>query len=820
MIWSRFWRKLRLPTVQARSQPSPQNPRRRPLRRSQLPKSRPRKANPPKKTPSKKPATQAPAAETAVPPTGELELGLSDPANDITSDTATDTATEADPTKPPPPKTDGSYDEDAIHTLEDLEAVRRRPGMYIGGTGNEGFAHLLWELIDNSVDEAAGGFCKTIDVTLHRDGSYEVADTGRGIPVGQHATREATALEVVFTELHAGGKFGSGAYGASGGLHGVGASVVNALSEKLVVEVDREGKTHRLEFHERIAGAKTKGKFKQSHKLAIPKRGFTKNRTGTRVRYWPDREIFDPDVEVPFAEICERLKLACFLVQGLKVTATDKRAGAKGGKFEFQSRKGLADYVEYLAEAPQQAEAAPEVDADADADSDAGADSTSAATLDPKPQPPPRQITKTLAFDGSQTFAETVAVSGKNQNVERTCEVDIAFKWVDSYESVVKTFVNTIPTPDGGTHLAGFDRALMFALNNKLVVEAPKLAKLAKSNKNRGVKEDIYEGLIAAVRVSFPEPQFQGQTKRQLGTPAIQKIVYDITKKHLVNWLDKTGPRSHVTALRDKISNAILGRVSAKQALETKRKAASLGSAGMPDKLADCRKPGEGSELVIVEGESAAGPAKLGRNAEKVAILPLRGKVVNAAKATDKQVLANAEANALFSAVGAGIGEQFELAAARYERVVILCDADVDGSHIRCLLLTLFYKYMRPMLEAGHIYAAQPPLFTTRAGDAILRAFSEDERDELTAELVKGGRKAENIRWQRFKGLGEMNVDELAECALNPDTRILRRITMEDAEQAIGIAEMFEILMGNDVDSRRDYLIRNSNLIDQAALDV
>ena len=476
--------------------------------------------------------------------------------------------------------------------------------------------------------------------------------------------------------------------------------------------------------------------------------------------------------------------------------------------------------MEYLAEAPQQAVAAPEVDADADADSDAGADSASAATPDPKPQPPPRQITKTLAFDGSQTFEETVAVSGKNQNVERTCEVDIAFKWVDSYDSVVKTFVNTIPTPDGGTHLAGFDRALMFALNNKLVVEAPKLAKLAKSNKNRGVKEDIYEGLIAAVRVSFPEPQFQGQTKRQLGTPAIQKIVYDITKKHLVNWLDKTGPRSHVTALRDKISNAILGRVSAKQALETKRKAASLGSAGMPDKLADCRKPGEGSELVIVEGESAAGPAKLGRNAEKVAILPLRGKVVNAAKATDKQVLANAEANALFSAVGAGIGEQFELAAARYERVVILCDADVDGSHIRCLLLTLFYKYMRPMLEAGHIYAAQPPLFTTRAGDNILRAFSEEERDELTAELVKGGRKAENIRWQRFKGLGEMNVDELAECALNPDTRILRRITMEDAEQAISIAEMFEILMGNDVDSRRDYLIRNSNLIDQAALDV
>ncbi len=436
------------------------------------------------------------------------------------------------------------------------------------------------------------------------------------------------------------------------------------------------------------------------------------------------------------------------------------------------------------------------------------------------PPDPPRQITRTLTITDSKTFEEKVAISGKTQTVQRTCQVDIAFKWVDSYDSAIKTFVNTIPTPDGGTHLAGFDRALLFALNSRLIADAPKLSKLSRSNKNRGIKEDIYEGLVAAVRVSFPEPQFQGQTKRQLGTPAIQKIVYDLTRDNLLHWLDEHGPRSQVTALRDKIANAVLGRVSAKQALETKRKAASLGSAGMPDKLADCREPGPGSELIIVEGESAAGPAKMGRDARKVAILPLRGKVVNAAKSTDKQVLSNAEASALFAAVGAGVGEAFDPEAARYDRIVILCDADVDGSHIRCLLLTLFYKYMRPMLEQGKVFAAQPPLFTTRAGDKIMRAFSEQERDDLTAELVKGGRKADNIRWQRFKGLGEMNVDELAECALNPETRILKRITMKDAEQAAAAAQMFETLMGSDVDSRRDYLIRNSSLIDQAMLDV
>ena len=691
-----------------------------------------------------------------------------------------------------------TYEEGDIQTLEGLEAVRKRPGMYIGGTGQAGFSHLLWELIDNSVDEASAGFCKKIDVTLHKDGSYEVADTGRGIPPGKQAGKKVTALEVVFTELHAGGKFGGGAYEASGGLHGVGASVVNALSEKMAVEVDRNGKTHRLEFQERIAGHRTGGKFKASHDLNVKPKSKNNAASGTRVRYWPDREIFDADVEIVFREVCDRLRMACYLIPGLKVTAVDKREGNSHEPFVFHSKKGLADYVDHLASTVG-TEGQQELGANTD---------------------PPSQVTRTLTFSDSKIFEENVATKDSTKTVERTCEVEISLKWVDSYDSKVESFVNTIPTPEGGTHLAGFDRAILRVVNEHLIADASKLSKLAKSGNAKSIKDDVYEGLVAAIRVSFPEPQFQGQTKRELGTPAIQNIVYNATKQFLTDWVKKSGPRSHVNALQNKIINAILGRFSAKQALETKRKASKVGSAGMPDKLADCREPGEDSELIIVEGESAAGPAKAGRDARKVAVLPLRGKVINAAKATTKQVLGNAEAASLFTAMGAGIGDDFDLSASRYERVVILCDADVDGSHIRCLLLTLFYRYMRPMLDAGRIYVAQPPLFTTRAGDRIIRAFSEEERDEETSKLIKGGRKLENIRWQRFKGLGEMNVDELAECSLNPETRMLRQVDMEEAEFADEVAKMFDVLMGTDAEVRREYLVSNSELYDLDSLDV
>ncbi len=674
------------------------------------------------------------------------------------------------------------YDADAIQTLEGLEAVRKRPGMYIGGTGSDGLMHLVWEIVDNAVDEAAAGFASKVDITLHRDKSIEIADNGRGIPIDTHTKRKVSALEVVFTELHAGGKFGGGAYSSSGGLHGVGASVVNALAAKLTAEVDRDGATHVLSFKERVAGQFTGSKFKAGHKLEKVKR-VSKNKTGTRVRFWPDFEIFDPDATVDVEEICDRVTRACFLVPGMKVTVTDKRASGMKEPFTFVSRGGLADLVDHLSIG--------------------------------------ENVSGIIACNGIDTFHEKVPVDGKMTDVERECTVDVALRWVKGYDTEVVSFVNTIPTSQGGTHLAGFDKALTRVINNVVLKDNRKLAKLAKENKHKAGKDDAQEGLVAAIKVTFPEPQFRGQTKQELGTPAIEGIVSRIVYEQLKEWFEPGGgPRSHVKAIADKLATAIQNRVASKQVLENKRKAASLGSTGMPQKLADCRVHGPDSELILVEGDSAAGPAKRGRDSETMAILPLRGKVVNAEKASQKQVLDNAEAQALFTSVGAGAGRDFSLEDARYGRIVILCDADVDGSHIRCLLLTLIHNYMRPMLEAGNVYAAQPPLYTTKVGDEIYRVFSDEEREQVTDELCKGNRKRENVKWQRFKGLGEMNVDELRHCALDPATRTLRRLTMDDAKEAKAAARMFDVLMGNDVGVRRDFLVKNSALVDAATLDI
>ncbi len=673
------------------------------------------------------------------------------------------------------------YDADAIQTLEGLEAVRKRPGMYIGGTGAPGLMHLVWELVDNAVDEASAGFADRIEITLHRDQSVEVADNGRGIPIDRHAKRKVSALEVVLTELHAGGKFGGGAYGASGGLHGVGASVVNALSSKLVAQVDRDGHTYELAFRERVAGQFSGSSFTAGHQLAKVKR-ISKNKTGTRIRFWADRDVFDADARVDTEEVHQRVVQACFLVPGVKIRVVDKRAGASSDPFEFVSRGGLTDLVDHLSTGENACEV--------------------------------------IALSGIDTFTERVPVDGKMRDVERECTVEVALRWVKGYDTRLESFVNTIPTVQGGTHTAGFDRALTRAVNDVLLKDTRKLAKLAKENKHRATKEDVQEGMVAACKVVFPEPQFRGQTKQELGTPAIEKIVYDVVKQGITDWFSGSGPKTHINAVRDKLANAVINRVSSKQLLETRRKAASMGSTGMPDKLADCRTHGPDSELIIVEGDSAAGPAKAGRNSEYMAILPLRGKVVNAGKATLKQVLDNAEAQALFTAVGAGSGRDFDLESARYGRIVILCDADVDGSHIRCLLLTLIHEYMRPLLEAGRVYAAQPPLYTCRVGDTIHRAFNDEERDDIIKALAKGGRKPENLKWNRFKGLGEMNVEELAECALDPETRILRQLTMAEGREAKKAAELFDVLMGADVARRRDYLIANSSLLDPDALDI
>lgn len=665
----------------------------------------------------------------------------------------------------------GAYDADAIEVLEGLDAVRRRPGMYIGDNGSTGLSHLLWEVIDNSVDEAAAGHGKLIEIVLHADGSYEVADRGRGIPVGEHE-EGATALEVVFTKLHAGAKFGAGHYSASGGLHGVGAAVVNAYSTRLICDVNRNGATHRLEFRNREPGNIGKSnRFHKGHMLAKVGK-VSRTRTGTKVQFWPELALFEPNATIDYDHIKERIAQVCFLVPGLKIRLHDKRRGSKRDLEEFVSSRGLNDFVESL-------------------------------SIDGEP------VTGLISLSATDEYVDLVPINGKPTEVTRHCNVDIALRWVSSYNTKIVSFANTIPTPDGGTHVVGFERALTTVVNNAI-----KQAKPQKLRRMRGEiraqRDEIQEGLVAVVRVTMPEPQFRGQTKRELTTPQMQRIVSGVVRDGLGDWFSgksTTSRKTHVKAVLDKIGDAVIGRVAAKRAQDESRMAASLGGTGLPVKLSDCRRHPDG-ELLIVEGDSAAGPAKRARDADWQAVLPLRGKVVNAAKSSRKAVLDNAEAIALFTAVGAGSGEDFNLDNARYERVVLLADADVDGSHIRCLVLTLMFHYMRPLLEAGRIYAGQPPTHAITIGQAKEFAYSVDELDERIAELDEKGRK---YRVTRFKGLGEMDDDELFETTLNPETRVLRQVTVEDADSARRAAETaFQIMMGSEVEPRRNFIIKHS----------
>lgn len=695
--------------------------------------------------------------------------------------TASETAAEASEARVEPPAEPvvATYEAGDIQVLAGLDAVRRRPGMYIGDNSSAGLSQLLWEVLDNAADEAAAGHGKEIEVILggklngkqvKRDASwYTVIDRGRGIPVGEHADG-ITALEVVFTQLHAGAKFGGGQYQSSGGLHGVGAAVVNAYSEEMVIEVDRNRRTHRLEFHDRVAGTKTKsGKFTEKHEL-VKVANIAKTRTGTRVSFKPELKLFEPGATISFDEVRDRAEQLAFLIPKLKITVTDRRGSTLKAE-QLVSHRGLADYVSSIC----------------------GDDA----------------MTKVIVISGNAELTQQVATNNGTEETTRPVVVEAALTWRAAGPAKVISFANTIPTPDGGTHVEGFEQAV-----TRAVAAALRDASLRKlrslGDDARALREDVRAGLVAVVRVSFAEPQFRGQAKRELTTPQVRSIVSSVVRPRLTAWLEGKAAgsaKTHVRSVLDHVATQVVGRAAMRRSVDEQRATAKLGNAGLPAKLADCRQHPEG-ELLIVEGDSAAGPAKRARDATWQAVLPLRGKVVNSAKSSNQAVLDNAEAHALFTAVGAGSGQTFELERARYERIVLLADADVDGSHIRCLVLTLAYTHMNELLRAGRIYAAQPPTHAVTVGQSKRFVYSEEQLAKVLDEQTAAGKRP---RVTRFKGLGEMDDDELRETTLDPRTRVLRQITLGEAKAAVNeAATAFDKMMGPDVEPRRVFITDHS----------
>ncbi|HET7661732.1 MAG TPA: DNA topoisomerase IV subunit B, partial [Oryzihumus sp.] len=670
-----------------------------------------------------------------------------------------------------------------LQVLEGLEAVRKRPGMYIGSTDSRGLMHCLWEIIDNAVDEALGGFGDQIEVILLADGSVEVRDNGRGIPVDVEPRTGLTGVEVVFTKLHAGGKFGGGSYTASGGLHGVGASVVNALSERLDVEVDRGGKTYAMSFHRGEPGvfADRNGDksasaeftpFVDNSELRIIGKA-ARGRTGCRIRYWADRQIFLRDAAFVYDELIGRARQTSYLIPGLAIVIRDERRlpgtpGEHGPHEErFQHDGGISEFTDFLAADPA--------------------------------------VTDVWRLQGSGHFKETVPVLDDKGHmtpteVERECGVDIALRWGTGYDTKVVSFVNIISTPKGGTHMAGFEQALMKVFRKQLEVNARRL----KVGQDKPEKDDILAGLTAVVTVRLAEPQFEGQTKEVLGTSAVRAIVTKVVEKELTALLTSTkrGEKAQAALLLEKVVAEMKSRISARLHKETQRRKNALETSSLPAKLADCRTSDvDRSELFIVEGDSALGTAKLARSSDHQALLPIRGKILNVQKASVADMLKNAECAAIIQVIGAGSGRSFDLEAARYGKVIIMTDADVDGAHIRTLLLTLFFRYMRPLVEAGRVYAAVPPLHRIEVvnpggkKNELIYTYNEGEMRRTVTALEKKGRKIKQPM-QRYKGLGEMDADQLAETTMDPRHRTLRRVTLKDAEMA---ERVFDLLMGNDV---------------------
>jgi DNA gyrase subunit B len=660
--------------------------------------------------------------------------------------------------------------------------------MYVGSTDTRGLMHCLWEIIDNAVDEALGGHGSHILVALHGDGSVEVHDQGRGVPVDIEKKTGLTGVEVVYTKLHAGGKFGGGSYVATGGLHGVGASVVNALSSRLDVEVDKGGFTWAMSFRRGEpgvfdgegpdAGFTPGNELRKIGKVA-------KARTGTRVRYWADPQIFIKGAHFAYDELVARARQTSFLVPGLELVIRDDR-GEVPHEEKFRHDGGIAEFCEFLA--------------------------------------PDEPVSDVLRLQGEDVFTETVPLLDAKgqmtaQDIERNLGVDIAMRWGTGYDTELKSFVNIIATPKGGTHVSGFERALTKTFNETL-----KTTRLLKSGDPDVIKDDVLEGVTAVVTVRLAEPQFEGQTKEVLGTPAVTKIVNQVVSRELKKFLGatKAADKAKARTVMQKVVDASRTRLAARQQRDTQRRKNALESSALPAKLADCRSNDvERSELFIVEGDSALGTAKSARDSEFQALLPIRGKILNVQKASIGDMLKNAECSSIIQVVGAGSGRTFDVDAARYGRIIFMADADSDGAHIRCLLATLFFRYMRDLVDAGRVYTAVPPLHRIeltnpkKGQDKYMYTYSDPELQRTMAELKRKG-----VRWkepvQRYKGLGEMDASQLAETTMDPRHRTLRRLTVDDGEAA---SDVFELLMGNEVPPRKEFIVQGAYEIDADKID-
>jgi DNA gyrase subunit B len=754
-----------------------------------------------------------------------------------------------------------SYTARHLTVLEGLEAVRKRPGMYIGSTDGRGLMHCLWEIFDNAVDEALAGHCTGIEVVLHADRSAEVRDNGRGIPVDVEPKTGISGVELVMTRLHAGGKFGGGSYTASGGLHGVGASVVNALAARLDVAVDREGHEWAVSFRRGVAGefASPLPSAPFTRRTGLRKvRRVGKKVTGTRIRFWPDPQVFVRDAQWSFEALRQRARQTAYLVPGLEIRVRDERADADAHEHSDPHGHPAAEHAQGPAAAGGAGDLAGGAGdlAGGAGDLAGGAGDLAGGTSDlaggtgelaeggDRGAPggireevfrfdggisefcaalaPGEPVTDVIRLVGVGSFTETIPVLDDQghmtpSDVERELHVDIALRWTAGYDTVTRSFVNVIATPKGGTHVTGFERAIVRALNEQL-----RAARLLRNGDDPVIKEDVAEGLTAVISVRLPEPQFEGQTKEVLGTPAASRIVGQVAAAELGSFLSSRGrSRQQARAVLEKVASAARTRIAAREHRENQRRKSALAASTLPAKLVDCRTADDRSELFIVEGDSALGTAKLARNSEFQALLPIRGKILNVQKASLSDMLKNTECAAIIQVLGAGSGASFDLDAARYQRVILMTDADVDGAHIRTLLLTLFHRYLHPMLAAGRVFAAVPPLHrikltNPRKGQQrYIYTYSDSELRRTLLELERRGRRWEEPV-QRYKGLGEMDASQLAETTMDPRHRMLRRVRLGDAAAA---SDTFDLLMGAEVAPRRDFIVGGAAELDISRID-